>query len=260
MLPHDFRQTYVKPIAHRGFHDGFSRIENTAAAFTAGLELGYGIECDLQAASDGTPVVFHDETVDRLMEGFGRVDQMSVAMLKALKYRKSADQILTLAEFLELANGRGPLLIEIKTTWSLLSTKLLGEIARLVSAYKGPAALMSFDPAAIVPMVRLAPGVPRGLVSGVYGPVGWWLEKIGVARGAELTRLADVPATEAAFVAYHVKALPAPSVARVRSELGLPAFTWTVRTPEDLASARQYADAPIFENIDPQTGQLLPKA
>ena len=37
------------------------RIENTAPAFLAAIDKGYGIECDLQAAGDGTPMVFHDE-------------------------------------------------------------------------------------------------------------------------------------------------------------------------------------------------------
>jgi glycerophosphoryl diester phosphodiesterase len=258
MSPQEFRAQFVKPIAHRGFHDALTRIENTSSAFEAGLSRGYGVECDLQPAVDGTPVVFHDETVERLMEGSGRVDQMSVAQLKALKYRQTSDRMITLAEFLALANGRGPLLIEIKTTWGPIPEKFLSEIARHVSAYKGPAALMSFDPAAIEPMKTLAPNVPRGIVSGVYREVGWWLEKIGVKRGAELTRLADLPRVGASFAAYHVKALPSPTIAQLRQS-NLPAFTWTVRTADDLAAARQFADAPIFEHIDPVTGALLPK-
>ena len=57
------RSEFIKPIAHRGLHDAKKgRIENTAPAFALGLSKGYGLECDLQPAEDGTPMVFHDET------------------------------------------------------------------------------------------------------------------------------------------------------------------------------------------------------
>ncbi|HRK17714.1 MAG TPA: hypothetical protein PK970_02045, partial [Hyphomicrobiaceae bacterium] len=50
------RSTFVTSIAHRGLHDGKGLLENTAPAFEAGLEGGFGLECDLQPAADGTPL------------------------------------------------------------------------------------------------------------------------------------------------------------------------------------------------------------
>ena len=47
------------------------RLENTAPAFRAAIDKGYGIECDLQPADDGTPMVFHDEKLDRLVAATG---------------------------------------------------------------------------------------------------------------------------------------------------------------------------------------------
>ena len=61
---------FLKPIAHRGLHDAAKgRIENTAPAFEAALAKGYGIECDVRPAACGTPMVFHDDTLERLIEG-----------------------------------------------------------------------------------------------------------------------------------------------------------------------------------------------
>jgi hypothetical protein len=37
----------------------------------------------------------------------------------------------------------------------------------------------------------------------------------------------------------------------VRDVQRLPVFTWTVRTPEDAATADAHADAPIFEGFTP---------
>ena len=53
------------PIAHRGLHrPGLP--ENSMAAFRAAIAHGYGIECDIQRAMDGTSMVFHDYELGRL--------------------------------------------------------------------------------------------------------------------------------------------------------------------------------------------------
>jgi len=68
------RGVFLRPIAHRGLHDRRKgRIENSAPAFLAAITKGYGIECDLQAAKDGVPMVFHDERLDRLVLARGRI-------------------------------------------------------------------------------------------------------------------------------------------------------------------------------------------
>lgn len=69
------RSLFLRPIAHRGLHDAAAGvIENTAPAFSAAIGKGYGIECDLRPASDGTPFVFHDFTLDRLIEASGPLE------------------------------------------------------------------------------------------------------------------------------------------------------------------------------------------
>lgn len=242
------RATFVKPIAHRGLHDGNSLIENTEPAFQAGLAKGHGIECDLQPAADGTPMVFHDETVDRLVDGIGRLDRMSVAELKSMPFKKTAARMQTYAEFLEMASGRGPLLVEVKSSWRSPRPGFLEAIAKASMAYKGPLALMSFDPRVMTTLAKLAPNVPRGIVAGRYEGKGWWLEEIGLERALELTDLLESGPVSPAFYAYHVKSLPTPVTRYVREVAGIPLFTWTVRSAEDRAVAARWADAPIYEN------------
>ena len=61
-----------RPFAHRGLHDARQGIvENSASAIRAAIAADYGVEVDLQCASDGVPVVFHDENLDRLTEECG---------------------------------------------------------------------------------------------------------------------------------------------------------------------------------------------
>jgi glycerophosphoryl diester phosphodiesterase len=251
------RSAFIRPIAHRGFHDKSPSlhqgpIENTAAAFEAGLARGYGVECDLQPAADGTPMVFHDETVDRLMDGTGRVDHRSPADLKRLRYRDARETMLTFAEFLELAKGRGPLLVEIKSEWTPLPDAFLRSIAKQAIAYKGPLALMSFDPDVMTSMRGLAPGVPRGVVAGAYRSTpgdDWWSEALDAREQFLLRHLLRSWPAKMDFAAYHVKSLPTVATRLLRA-YGLPLFTWTVRTPQDRAAAKLYADAPIFEGFE----------
>jgi glycerophosphoryl diester phosphodiesterase len=245
------RTAFIKPIAHRGLHDiKKGRIENTAPAFALGLSRGYGLECDLQPAEDGTPMVFHDETVDRLMDGKGRVVRMSVKALQAMTYAGQDERMITFAEFLELAAGRGPLLVEVKSDWKRPHAGFLEAIAKHAKRYKGPLALMSFDPKVMAALATLAPKVPRGIVAGRYEGDGWWLDTLGAERGARLTDLLESAPSSPSFFAYHVKALPTPVTRYLREAQGLPLFTWTVRSAADRKVAAKWADAPIFEGFE----------
>jgi glycerophosphoryl diester phosphodiesterase len=44
-----------------------------------------GVEFDVMLAGDGTPVVIHDETVDRTTDGRGEVSKMTFAELSVFK-------------------------------------------------------------------------------------------------------------------------------------------------------------------------------
>ena len=53
------------------------------------------------------------------------------------------------------------------------------------------------------------------------------------------------------FIAYDIGALPALAPLIARTVFGLPLLTWTVRTKADRERALRYADAMIFEGIEP---------
>jgi glycerophosphoryl diester phosphodiesterase len=226
-------------------------VENTAPAFAAAIAKGYGIECDLRPAANGLPIVFHDETLTRLVDADGSVGTLTPADLKRLRYRESDTPILTFGELLELVDGATPLLVEIKSEWDTPDVAFLSQITALATAYKGPIALMSFDPEVMYDVRRLNPQLPRGIVSGSYHGDGWWDDRIPPARGEALSYLWESGPVQPHFYAYEFDALPTAVTEYVRRVQGLPVFTWTVRTQDAVNRAAQWADAMIFEGFEP---------
>ncbi|HWK37280.1 MAG TPA: glycerophosphodiester phosphodiesterase family protein [Hyphomicrobium sp.] len=246
------RAAFLKPIAHRGLHNAACGIvENTVPAFEAAIAKGYGIECDVRPASCSTPMVFHDLTLERLIEAEGPIAAHDAPALKALRYRNAGGAMIELADLLELVGGRVPLLIEIKSQWDAPNGQFLRNIAANASTYDGPIALMSFDPSVMAAMRELAPGVPRGIVAEQFAADCEWRGVLGPERAYALTHLLESGPAEPDFYAYDVNALPTAVTRYAREVEGKPLFTWTVRTAEQRETAARWADAPIFEGYEP---------
>ena len=240
------------PIAHRGLHDRSEGIiENTRRAVSEALDKGYGVEVDLRPSSDDVPMVFHDLDLDRLLVASGRIDDYSTAELQQLEYQEDSDPMMTLGDLLQLVDGKAPLLIEIKSDWCDLKTAFLDEIAKTISPYTGPVALMSFDPAIVRHLTSVLPDRPRGLLSGRYAGHGWWSEKLSVAQRFALRNLLHTPYVRPDFIAYDIRGLPALAPVLLRRVFGVPLFAWTVRTPAERARAERWADTVIFEDYRP---------
>jgi glycerophosphoryl diester phosphodiesterase len=247
------RDTFVRPIAHRGLHDlSQGRLENTEPAFRAAIDKGYGIECDLRPAKDGTPVVFHDERLDRLVAASGPVAHYSPTVLSRLRYKGLDQRILTFAQFLELVGGRVPLLVEVKGKGRAPDAAYMEKIARLARAYHGPVALMSFNRYIVAALGERAPKIPRGAVIGGQQVLArLWANGPRMSESAAASRAFGSTRGSLAFYAVDVKLVAMARRWMLRHALDLPLFTWTVRTPRQRAAAARWADAPIFEGYEP---------
>jgi glycerophosphoryl diester phosphodiesterase len=241
----------ARPIAHRGYHDeAAGRLENTLPAAEAAMRRGFAIECDIQLTADGRVIVFHDDTLERLTNLVGDVAARTFAEVRAARFLAGTASIPTLEELLDLVDGKVPLVVEFKSRFTG-DRRLEKTAAEILLGYEGPLAVMSFDPASMIALRRLAPAIPRGLLADRFDAAGWPEIPSPLRRLAYRWMLA-APFIWPSFVAYDVNALPASPPLALRHFFHLPLLTWTVRTPEQRAIAKEWADQVIFEGFDPE--------
>ena len=110
----------TKVWAHRGA-SGYAP-ENTLEAFElAAKQKADGVELDVQLSKDGELVVIHDEIIDRVTDGKGKVKDYTVRELKSFKANQTHPEyansvIPTLAEVYDLLKPTGlEINVELKT-------------------------------------------------------------------------------------------------------------------------------------------------
>ncbi|MCF6234335.1 MAG: phosphodiesterase [Rhodobacteraceae bacterium] len=236
------------PIAHRALHDvAEGRLENSRAAIRAAIVAGVGIEIDLQLSRDHCAVVFHDHDLDRLTNELGAVRLRSAAELSKITLKGgNGETIPTLVDVLELVAGRIPMLIELKDQDGDMGPDVGALEAATVAAlktYQGPVAVMSLNPHSVAELARLAPDLPRGLVTKSYDA-----DKLPLSRETcdHLREIPDFDRVGASFISHEVSDLTRPRVLELR-RAGVPVLCWTVHSPEADAMARRNADNVTFE-------------
>ena len=110
----------IKVWAHRGA-SGYAP-ENTMDAFQKAIEMkADGIELDVHLTEDGEVVVIHDEVLDRVSDGTGRVQDFTCNELKKFNFNKlhpkyEKEEIPTLEEVYQLIKPTDLTInVEIKT-------------------------------------------------------------------------------------------------------------------------------------------------
>lgn len=117
-------------VAHRGCHEaaphhGWGQApENSVIALQRCADMGVDVmETDVHMSRDGYLIMIHDEVVDRVSNGTGKVSDLTLTQIKALRLKQNlggadaplTDQtFLTLEEMLKLAKGRIVLNLDIK--------------------------------------------------------------------------------------------------------------------------------------------------
>lgn len=122
LLRHD-REAGLLIVSHRG--DWRGSAENSLPAVEGAVKLGADIvEIDVQRTKDGQLVLMHDTTVDRTTDGTGKVADLTLDQIKALKLRiglggaqaRTTDlRVPTLEEALAAVKGKA--LVNLDKAW-----------------------------------------------------------------------------------------------------------------------------------------------
>lgn len=234
------------PVAHRGLHDLARGVpENSLAAAKAAIDKGYAIELDLQLSADGIAMVFHDKKLKRLTGERGSIDRISAAALSRLHILGTKERVPTFREFLDLVDGRVPLLIELKDFAPRVGA-LEGATMRELQGYGGEFAVQSFNPASVEWFKVHAPRVPRGqLREKLIRAKAWNLgQRLRFHRGVRKDR------GEPHFEGWNVNHVGALEARRARAA-GRDLLCWTVRTEAARRKARGLGANLIFETVAP---------
>ena len=242
----------ARPVAHRGLHDAARGvIENMPGAVQAAVAGNYSIEVDIQLTADGEAMVHHDDALGRLTEGSGALLGKSAAELRTVKFKNTAERMMSLDDLLTLVAGRVPLVIEVKSHFDG-DRKLVKRMADVLASYSGPVVGMSFDPDQVLALREIVPRLPRGIVAQRNYDDDYW-KKLTREQRDSMLYLRHAFRTEPHFVAFWVNQLPAPAPWIARNIFGCPLLAWTVRTPEQREWAARHADQMIFEGFVPGT-------
>ena len=232
--------------AHRGLHDNeTSAPENSMEAFKKAVEAGYGIELDVQLTKDRVPVVFHDETLERICGVEGKIRDYTFEQLQGFFLCHSREKIPLFSNVLKMVNGKVPLIVEIKVYES--PSVVCSVVDKLLSEYKGLYCMESFHPLAVNWYKNHRPNVLRGQLSTN-------LKKSGKQPKTEeklvqylLTNFICKPD----FIAYdHLSKY---NLSRIfcRYFYRSLSIAWTIKSQAELDASRKDFDLFIFEGFIP---------
>ncbi|MEG0974145.1 MAG: IPTL-CTERM sorting domain-containing protein [Comamonas sp.] len=116
-------------VGHRGMPARFD--ENTLESAKAAVEAGAdAVENDIYITTDDHLVIMHDETVNRTTNGVGRVEDMTLADVKALRTKTGGYKVPTMREYFKAFKDK-PIthVIELKSSNPRIIAQLKKEMA-----------------------------------------------------------------------------------------------------------------------------------
>lgn len=160
-------------FAHRG--GGSLAPENTLAGIRLAARMGFrAVEFDVMLSADGTPVLIHDETLERTTNGHGLVCETPDAELFTLD-AGMGESIPRFAEAADLCRKLGLLAnVEIKPAAGHDVRTAEVVVRQSLELWHGaaPPLFSSFSLEALTVARDLAPAIPRGILFDAV-PAGW---------------------------------------------------------------------------------------
>ena len=248
----DYTPFFGHMYAHRGLHStrkGEDPLlpENSYSAIKRAADMGYGIEFDIHLTKDNIPVVFHDDTLNRICGVKGYLKDYTFDELRRFRLLGTEEKIPSFEEVLKAVNGRVPLIIEYKVEKN--AEKLCSICDRILSDYKGPYCIESFHPLAVRWYKIHRPNIVRGQLSEDFTRKRLRLSYF------LLSHLIGNCYAAPDFVAYNCKHKNELSRNICRKLYRSLSVAWTVRSQEELERISKSFDLFIFEGFVPSVSK-----
>ena len=234
------KEKFSKIISHRGYH-GNGVIENTIPAFSKSISYSLPIELDVYLTKDLKLVVFHDNTLKRLMGVDRKIEECNYSELLEYSFLDGEGKIPLFSEVLELVSGKVPLLIEVKKSKNYHKT--CHALMDSLSNYSGNVQIQSFD-FRIVRWFLKQNKYRTGLLVSSNPKVQYYWYYLLVNSSFFVKNIIHPE-----FVSYSIEGVPSPYIKSIR-QAGIPIYLWTIRTKKDLKLAHKYGDFYIAEELD----------
>jgi len=232
-------------IAHRGNHDQNHQVpENSLLAFEKAVSNDYAIECDVNMLKDGTVVVFHDETLNRMCGIDRKINDVTKEELDSIYLLKTNQTIPTLEEVLKLVNGQVELLIEIKPHGDLY--KLAANTYYTLKNYKGKFAIQSFHPGIIRWYKNHASEVLRGQIAEYFTNN----KTLSRPKKFILKRMIFNKKNDVDFINYNVLNMPNKYLNKAKKK-GIPIIGYTAKSIIEYNRVKSLYDNAVFEAFEP---------
>ena len=221
----------VEIIGHRGY--AARAPENTLVSIDAALRAGArAVEFDVHVASCGTPVLIHDETLDRTTDGDGPVSRQTLEQLRTLDAGAwfgpafVDERIPTLSDTLDQVTGRAHHVYpEVKGIREPADVDRIVDIVR-DSAMFSRTTLISID-WSILERVRAREAAVR--IGYIVVTADLFDQALSLAK-ADPASILDL---------NHEIVLDDPSLVRRARDAGVEIVTWTVNEPREAARLRR---------------------
>ena len=221
----------IEIIGHRGY--AARAPENTLVSLEAALSAGArAVEFDVRVAGCGTPVVIHDETLDRTTDGEGPVSRQTIERLRTLDAGAwfgpefTGERIPTLTEALDHLAGRAHHIYpEVKGIREASDVAPMVDIVRDCGMSRRTT-FISID-WSILERVRARDAAIR--IGFIVVTADLFEEALSLAA-ADPAAILDL---------NHEIALEDPSVVRRAKDEGVDVVTWTVNDPDEANRLRQ---------------------
>lgn len=223
-------------IAHRGIQTS-KTIENTIPAFALAISKKVPIELDIHILKDNNLVVYHDDSLDRLINIPNKIEDYTYKELENIVFPNTDIHIPLFMDVLKLVNGKVPIIIEIKRSTNKKYTKYCKEIVSVLKKYPYDFVIKSFD-------IRI---------------VNWFLHNTDYLTGLLIAKreksMYDLLMRNRLFllalkpdflsVDYHL--LDFSSIKKFR--LNKPVLTWTINNQNLLDKVKPKADSYLIEKF-----------